>query len=396
MHSASVGTSVKAFKGAGRAGLPAFDWALLGATIGLLVMSAVTLVSATRDDIPGNPQYFVIRQIVYASVGVVLMVAVSRIDYTRFRDIKAWLYGTAIASIVLVLVFGGIARGSRRWIELPFFKFQPSELGKILLILALSAFVVDRYRRLSEKETTVQVLALGLLPSLLVLVQPDLGTALVYVVITLAILFVAGTKWSHFAVIGAATAVVIAISLVALPAVGVNILKPYQQERLTAFLNPGESTSTTGYQQNQSVIAVGSGGRSGRGEKATQTRLNFLPEHHTDFIYAVVGEQYGFIGAAIVLCLYAVIIWRGLRILTLSKNLYGALVAGGIVAMLMFQVFIGVGMAIRIAPITGLPLPLMSYGGSSVIVTLLALGLLQSIYAQGWRPSAAKSSEIGS
>jgi rod shape determining protein RodA len=169
------------------------------------------------------------------------------------------------------------------------------------------------------------------------------------------------------------------------------VLKPYQVDRLTAFLNPSENPRKQGYQQIQSKIAIGSGQKTGRGQQATQTRLNFLPEHRTDFIFAVVGEQYGFVGAALVLSLYALLIWRSLRILTMAKNLYGALVAGGIVAMLMFQVFVNVGMTIGIMPITGVTLPLLSYGGSSVLTTLIAVGLLQSIYAQARASAAAKN-----
>jgi rod shape determining protein RodA len=202
-------------------------------------------------------------------------------------------------------------------------------------------------------------------------------------VIALAVLFVAGTSWRHFAALAAIAATGVALTLVAAPAVGVQVLKPYQVDRLTAFLNPSDDPRDEGYQQNQSRIAIGSGQKTGRGvEAATQTRLNFLPEHHTDFIFAVIGEEFGFLGASIVLSLYALLIWRTLRILTMAKNLYGALIAGGIVAMLMFQVFVNVGMTIGIMPITGVPLPLLSYGGSSVIVTLMAVGVLQSIHVQ--------------
>jgi rod shape determining protein RodA len=231
---------------------------------------------------------------------------------------------------------------------------------------------------------------MALIPAMLVIAQPDLGSGLVYISIALATLFVAGTKWTHFAALGALGAAAVAVVLIAAPAAGVEVLKPYQKDRLTAFLNPTDNPAKEGYQQNQSRIAIGSGEKTGRGDNATQTKLNFLPEHHTDFIFTVVGEQWGFVGAALVLSLYALLIWRGLRILTMAKNLYGALVAGGIVAMLMFQVFVNVGMTIGIMPITGIPLPLMSYGGSSVITTLLALGLLQSIYAQGRQAAAYK------
>jgi rod shape determining protein RodA len=179
-------------------------------------------------------------------------------------------------------------------------------------------------------------------------------------------------------------------TVTAAPAVGVEVLQPYQVERLTSFLHPSDDPGDAGYQQNQSRIAIGSGQQLGRGDRATQTILNFLPEHHTDFVFAVIGERWGFVGAALVLSLYALVLWRGLRILTMAKNLYGALIAGGIVAMLLFQVFVNVGMNIGIMPITGIPLPLLSYGGSSVLTTLLAVGLLQSVYAQGKAAAATK------
>jgi rod shape determining protein RodA len=231
---------------------------------------------------------------------------------------------------------------------------------------------------------------LGLIPAGLVMLQPDLGSALVFIVIALVTLFVAGAPWRHFAALGALGAACVALALVVLPTAGVNVLHGYQKDRLTAFLHPSDTANKEGYQQNQSRIAIGAGEKTGRGDQATQTKLNFLPEHHTDFVFAVVGERWGFAGAALVLSLYALLIWRGLRILTMAKNLYGALIAGGIVAMLLFQVFVNVGMNVGIMPITGIPLPLMSYGGSAVITTMLAIGLLQSIYAQGRAAAASK------
>jgi rod shape determining protein RodA len=232
---------------------------------------------------------------------------------------------------------------------------------------------------------------LAVLPAMLVIVQPDLGSGFVYITIALALLFIAGTKWTHFALLGGlATAAVVAV-LVAGPALGTHVLKDYQVQRLTAFAHPSDNPRDEGYQLKQSQTAIGSGEKTGRGPTgATQTKLDFIPEHHTDFVFAVVGEEFGFVGAAVVLSLYALLIWRGLRILTMAKNLYGSLVAGGIVAMLMFQVFVNVGMTVGIMPITGVPLPLMSYGGSSVIVTLLALGLLQSIHVQAREIALAK------
>ncbi|MCX6385418.1 MAG: FtsW/RodA/SpoVE family cell cycle protein [Solirubrobacterales bacterium] len=318
------------------------DPLLLLAVIGLGVCSVITVASATVDDIPGQPNYYLYRQLIYFGVGLLLMFAVSRIDYSRLRELKFGLYGLMIFSILAVLALGAASRGSRRWIELPLINFQPSELGKLLLVVALSAFAVDRARRIGDRDTTARIMLLALIPAALVMIQPDLGTGLVYLVIALATLFIAGTPWTHFAALGALFAIAVTLTLVVAPAVGVEVLKPYQVNRLTAFLNPSDNPANESYQLNQSRIAIGSGERTG----------------------------------------------RSLRILTLAKNLYGALIAGGLVAMLMFQVFVNIGMTIGIMPITGIPLPLMSFGGSSVLVTLLAVGLLQSIHAQG-RDSAS-------
>ena len=365
-----------------RLNLRQFDGIMLAAALGLIGFSIFTLGEATSDDIPGDPLYFVGRQIVYALIGVSLMFAVARIDYSRYRELKVGIYAAMIASIVVVLAFGAAARGSRRWIELPYFQFQPSELAKLLLAVSLAAFVIDRLRRGSDGRQTLRLLAVGLAPAGLVFLQPDLGTALVLGVITIVILFLAGVRWTHFAAIFGVGAILATIVLVALPAVGVPLLKDYQTERLTSFLNPSDDPRDSSYQTRQSQIAIGAGGKTGRGDQATQTELRFLPERHTDFIFAVIGERYGFLGAAFVLSLYALLVWRALRLLTLSKNLYGTLIAGAIAAMLMFQVVVNVGMNVGIMPVTGITLPLMSYGGSSVLVTFMAIGLLQSIHVQ--------------
>lgn len=372
-----------------RLALP-FDGILLLAVLGICGASLLTMNYATENEIPGSPDYYVTRQAIYFVVGLLLAAGVARMDYSRLRELKYGLFAVLISTILLVSAVGQVAKGARRSIDFSFFSFQASELGKVLVILALSAFVVDRIRKIDERDTTARVMLAGLVPAALVMAQPDLGSALVYVAVTAAVLFVAGTSWRHFAALAALGAVAVVVVLAAAPAVGVNVLQDYQKDRLTSFLAPAESSNRQAYQQNQSKIAIGAGQKTGRGEQATQTKLNYLPEHHTDFIFAVVGERYGFVGAALVLSLYALMIWRGLRILTLAKNLFGALVAGGIVAMMMFQVFVNVGMNIGIAPITGIPLPLMSYGGSSVITTLLAMGLLQSIYAQGRAAAALK------
>jgi rod shape determining protein RodA len=398
MHATTpYGTSVKGFsepqpRAAGRIGVLAnMDWLLVVAAIGLIAFSVSTSGTATEGDIAGSPYFYVVRQSLYGGVGIVLMLLFARFDYSRLREMKIGLYGLMIGTILLVFALATATRGSKRWIDFPFFRFQPSELGKVLLILTLSAFLVDRMRRVNDRETTSRIMLLALLPAILVVAQPDLGSGFVYLAIALAVLFVAGTKWTHFAALGFLSAAAVTLVLVVAPMAGVQVLKPYQVDRLTAFVNPTDDPREQGYQLKQSIAAIGSGQKTGRGaDEATQTKLDFLPEHHTDFVFSVVGETFGFMGAALVLSLYALLIWRALRILTMAKNLYGALIAGGIVAMLMFQIFVNVGMTIGIMPITGVPLPLMSYGGASVLVTFMAVGLLQSIHVQARETTAAK------
>jgi rod shape determining protein RodA len=365
-------------------------WLILAA-LGLVACSLETIYGATRHDVTGAPYFYVERQAIYAALGLVAAAILTRIDYSRLRELRLGVYGLLVATNLLVLGIASATRGSHRWIDLPFFRVQPSELGKVLLIVALAAFVVDRARWLQDRQTTARVMLLALLPALLVIVQPDLGTGLVYVVVAMMLLFVAGTSWKHLTALVALFAVAASLVLVAAPAVGVHVLKPYQVQRLTGFLKPSRDPRNQTYQITQSKIAIGAGQKTGRGiRNATQTGLNYLPENHTDFIFSVVGETYGFLGAAVVLSLYALLIWRALRIVTLAKNLYGALIAGGVLATLMFQVFVNVGMTIGIMPITGVPLPLMSFGGSSVLVTFICLGLLQSIHVQGRIAAANK------
>ncbi len=369
-----------------------FDPVLAIAVLGICICSLVAL-NTVHDGVLADG-YYMKRQAVYFGIGALVAVVLSRIDYSRIRELKYGLYGFLLVSIVAVKVFGSSALGAQRSIALPGFSFQASELGKVLVVLTISAFLVDRARMLHDRDTTARTLLLALFPAALVMIQPDLGSSLVYGAIVLAILFVSGTPGRHFAALATLAAFAVSFVLVIAPLGGVEVLHGYQKDRLTAFLHPSDNPRAEGYQQAQSRIAIGSGEKTGRGDAATQTSFDFLPEHHTDFIYAVVGERWGFAGAALVLSLYALLIWRGLRILTLSKNLYGALIAGGVVAMLLFQVFVNVGMTIGIMPITGIPLPLMSYGGSSVLTTFLAIGLLQSIYAQGRMASASKGSRV--
>ena len=370
--------------------LPMFDPLLLLGAVGLIACSLVTLKGATSQKVPGHPLYYVERQAIFAGIGLALALALSRIDYSRLREYKWGLFAVMIGLNLVVYGMPPI-QGARRWIPLPFLNFQSSEFGKLLIIVALSGFAVDRSRRLHEWRTTARIMLLALIAAMLVIPQPDLGTGMVYVAVGFSVLFFAGTSWKQLTALITMFIASIAIVLAGAPALGVHLLKPYQVQRLTGFLNPSSDPQNQTYNIHESLIAIGSGQKTGRGANATQTKLNFLPANDTDFVFAAVGETYGFVGAAVVLSLYALLIWRTLRILTMSKNLFGTLIAGGILAMLMFQVFVNVGMTIGIMPITGVPLPLLSYGGSSVIVTFIAIGLLQSIYIQARMTSASKS-----
>jgi rod shape determining protein RodA len=347
------------------------------------------LRGAPAHTVPGHPLYYVERQAIFAGVGLLVALVISRIDYSRFREYK---YGLFALMVALNLVVYGMpaVQGARRWIPFPFLEFQSSEFGKVLVIVALAGFTVDRSRRLHEGRTTVRIMVLAVCAALLVFKQPDLGTGLVYIAIAFSILFFAGTSWKQLATVAAIFVSALVIALVVAPALGFHVLSHYQEQRLVGFLHPSSDPQGATYNIHQSLIAIGSGQKTGRGALATQTTQGFRSAPSTDFVFASLGERYGFVGAAVVLSLFALLIWRTLRILTMSKNLFGTLIAGGILAMLMFQVFVNVGMTIGIMPITGVPLPLVSYGGSSVIVTFIAIGLLQSIYVQARMASAGK------
>ncbi len=264
-----------------RLGLPYMDASLGFAAAGLVAFSVFVLGQATKHDIPGDPNYYLNRQAIYAVLGLVGMYLLARIDYSRFRELRVGIYTFLCVSVSLVFVFGFAARGSRRSFELPLFSFQPSELGKLLLVLALAGFVIDGARRGSPRQRTVRYLALGFAPAALVFLQPDLGTSLVYGAITLAVMYVGGVRWTHFAVIGAALVALVALVIVVAPAIGTPVLKEYQQQRLTSFTHPSADPSDAGYQQNQAKIAIGSGGedRPGRSGHPDAARLRPRAAH---------------------------------------------------------------------------------------------------------------------
>jgi len=360
------------------------DWTLVAAVAGVVAYGLWAIAGITRHDVPGNPNYYVIRQGVYAAIGGLGLVGAVLLDPSVYRRYWRGLYGGTIALMILVILAAPLTRGSKRWIDLGFFRFQPSEFGKLLFVLALAGFLADRARRVGDRQTTLAALGLALVPILLVFVQPDLGTALVYGAALAAILFVAGTPWTQIALLGLGAVFCATAVLWVLPAAGVPVLQPYQIHRLTQFMNPTSDPRGATYNITQSITTVGAGGLHGRGVAgSTQTNLDYLPEHATDFAFASLAEQRGFLGAALLLCLYLLLVWRGLRIVTLARDHFSALVAGGIVVGFLFQVFVNVGMTMGIAPITGIPLPFVSVGGSSMIANLTAMGVLLAIYARG-------------
>jgi rod shape determining protein RodA len=364
--------------------LRSLDWVLLAGIVGLVAVGLWAVSGVTRFDLPSDPNHYLNRQIVYVCAGAFALLVALFVDPDIYRRFWRPIYIGTVSLIVIVLVVGRAARGSTRWIDLGVITFQPSEFGKLLFVLAIAGFLAERARAGGDVPTTIRVLGLGLIPVVLVMVQPDLGTALVYMAALGAMLFVAGTPWRQLSVIGALVVLVLVTVLWAGPAAGVNFLKPYQKSRLTCFVHPQKCTVDARYNLEQSIAAVGSGQFHGRGPKnATQTRLNFLPEHGTDFVFASYSEQRGFVGASILLALYLLVLWRALRIVAVARDLYSAVVAGGIVLALLFQIFVNIGMTMGIAPITGIPLPFVSVGGSSMIANLAAMGVLLAIHARG-------------
>lgn len=360
------------------------DYLLLAAVGALIAYALWVLADVTRNDVPGEADFYLVRQGVYVVAGVIALTAAMAINPALYRRLGRALYGLALLLLLIVLVVGDSVRGSRRWIEFGTFNFQPSELGKILIILFLGGFLAERARRIGEWKTTFAAVGLALPPMLLVFREPDFGTAMIYAVAVAAMLFLACVPWSHLAALGAGTALLVVSLVWLLPSAGVEVLQPYQVDRLVGFLDPDVDPSGSTYNVNQSITAVGSGGLDGRGVGgATQTNMNYLPEHRTDFIFSALAEQRGFLGAAILLLLYALIAWRGIKIVALAPDLFSAAVAGGIVATFLFQVFVNVGMTIGIAPITGIPLPFVSFGGSSLITMMFMVGLLEAIHVRG-------------
>jgi rod shape determining protein RodA len=358
------------------------DWILIGSVGAILGYGLWAIAGITQHDVPGDPNYYLTRQVIFVVIGAVALLVALLIDPEIYRTRWRLILGGQAFLIAIVFLAGPI-RGSKRWLDLGFFRFQPSEFGKVLFVLALAGFLAERARRLHEVRTTLVAVGLASIPIFLVFLQPDFGTALVYCAAVAAVLFVAGTPWTHVGVLLGGVIALAVLILGVLPGVGAPLLKKYQEDRLTGFLHPDSDPGGTTYNITQSKNAIGAGQLRGRGvDNATQTTLNFLPEHHTDFVFASLAEERGFVGAALLLMLYLLVVWRGFRIVALARDPFAAIVAGGLVFALLFQIFVNVGMTMGIAPITGIPLPFVSVGGSSMIANLIAVGLLLAIHVR--------------
>ena len=360
------------------------DWVLLVAAFALIGYGLWVVGGITRFDVPGETNYYVVRQGIAAVLGLSALAFAAIVPYELALRYWRIVYCAMLGLMVLVFLAAETIRGSKRWIDLGVIQFQPSELGKVLFVLALAAFLVERAGRVTRWRTILSAIGLGAIPIVLVFLQPDLGTALVYSAALFSLLFFVGVRWRQLLSLLMIAVVGLMLVLWLLPAAGIQILQPYQAKRLTAFANQNADVSNEGYNLAQSITAIGSGGLDGRGVvEASQTRLDYLPEHATDFAFASLGEQRGFVGSAILLLLYLLVVWRGLRVVTVAGDLFGAVVAGGLVFAFLFQVFINVGMTMGVAPVTGIPLPFVAVGGSSMVSNLFLIGVLQGIHARG-------------
>lgn len=361
-----------------RAPIRHLDATLVLSALALTAFGNLMVYSASRTRLAaeGLPERFLLdRQVLYSAAGVGVMVLIASFSYRRFRAWGPPLYLAALGALVLVLTpLGSSVSGAQRWIDLGIFQFQPAEFCKIAALVAVALLLAEQ-RGDPTGFDVVRAILLVAVPGFLIYLQPDLGTLLVLGAICYAMLVVAGTRFRLLAlvtILGVAAVVVV---------LHLGLLQDYQVARLTGFLDPSADPQRTGYNLNQARIAVGSGRIVGKGLfGGSQTNLDFVPEVHTDFIFTAIAEELGFVGACILLGLFAIFLWRGLRIAMLSKDLFGTLLASGIVAIFAFQMFINVGMTIGVSPITGIPLPFVSYGGSSMVTSFIATGILLNVH----------------
>jgi rod shape determining protein RodA len=354
------------------------DWVLLGAVAGIALLGLLMIYSTTRSLVGDDPLYFVKRQAIALGLGIILIIGLLKIDYRKFRDFSLIAYLVTVAMLFLVLTpAGSEAKGATSWFQLPLnFQLQPSEIAKFGIIVALAGYVNEHRGDIDPWRLTVIVgLALG--PIMLVQLQPDLGTNMVILAAVIGLLAVAGVRGRYL----------LALALLAITGmyavINLGILKQYQLDRLTTVVDSSaDKTQGVAYNQDQSVKTIATGGPLGAGYlEGPQTRLGFVPEQQTDFIFTAVGEELGFAGATLLLMLFAIVLWRTWRIAQLSRDYYGTLVCAGVLAMFAFMIFENVGMTMGIMPVTGIPLPFMSYGGSSLLTCCACVALVANVHA---------------
>jgi rod shape determining protein RodA len=350
------------------------DVVLVFSVLAIAGFGLLMIHSATKSDASGAGT-FVEKQAMFCMIGFVAMLIAAVVDYRVIRDFAPVLYGGTILVLLAVKSpLGSTSKGAQAWFDVGPFQLQPSEFAKLVLIVTVAAYVAAHRGELDLRRLGI-ALAIAALPMGLIYLQPDLGTALVFVAVLMGMLLVGGARPRHL----------VALTLVGVVAVvaviNLGVLKQYQLDRLGAFIKPDADTQRSAYNLNQSKIAIGSGGLAGKGlGKGPQTNLSYVPEQHTDFIFTVVGEELGFFGSSLLLVLFGIVVWRTWRAAALSKDLFGTLVCVGVLSMLVFQVFENAGMTMGIMPITGIPLPLFSYGGSSVIATFIGIGLVLNVH----------------
>jgi rod shape determining protein RodA len=366
-----------------RGALRHLDPMLITTTVALTIYGLFMVYSATRQSLASlgeDPGFYLKKQLAFLMLGVIAMVVAAGFDYRLAKVYAPIIYGATVLLLLLVLTpLGDETAGAQRWINLFGFQFQPSEFAK-LAVLALLAAYLSEIRREPGLEHVVRAAAIAVAPMFLIFVQPDVGTMLVFAAMLLGLVVVRGARLKHLGILLLAAVVAMFIAF------QVGIVKDYQIARLTAFADPSADPLRAGYNKAQAEIAIGAGGLTGRGYlEGTQTNLDFVPEQHTDFIFTVVGEELGFIGGMFLLGLYAVLLWRGFRTALMSRDSFGTLLAAGITVMWAFQVFINVGMTVGIMPITGIPLPFVSYGGTSLLVNFISAGLVLNVHMRRFK-----------
>lgn len=358
-----------------------FDYVLLAALLALLGFGLVAIYSATKGLVGtgGDTLHYVKRQLLAIIIGLSVLVFTLRLDYRHLVRLSRLFYFTTLLLLAGVLLIGQLSQGAMRWLNVGGMSIQPAELVKVSLILVLSWVLSDR-EELQHWQGLLPAIAYTVVPMALVLLQPDLGTALTLVGIMLGMMFFAGVPLKYLAVFIGGGFVAVVGAIVASMQGWLPLLKPYQINRLIVFLDPYRYQHAEGWNVIQSMIAIGSGSFFGKGLfGGSQTQLNFLPARHTDFIFSVIGEEFGFLGALAVLSLFALVFWRGGRIMVAAKDTVGSLIVAGVLSLVFVHVLINVGMTLGIMPVTGLPLPFISSGGTSVMVTLLAFGLVLNV-----------------